>query len=123
MWNFNLGREYTKFLPELKEKLEPPVGNIIKQVWILGGEPLLQYPPELERLLRFIKENSDKEIVLFTRFDEDYFPDVLYELCDYIKCGKYDESQSIDDYEMYGITLATANQYVIKVSEKHETGN
>jgi organic radical activating enzyme len=104
-------------MPELKTKLAPPTGDIIKQVWILGGEPLLQNTNLLLILLEEIKYESNKEIVLFTRLEFDEIPEDIVETCDYIKCGKYDERYLIDDYESFGIKLATSNQYVIKVSE------
>lgn len=115
LWNFNLGRDYKESLPEIKEKIRS-FDSLIKNIWVLGGEPLLQKTEDLIYLLEELK-SENKEIWLWTRFELGDVPIEVVKLCDYIKVGKFVEELLVDNNEYYGINLSTSNQKIIKVGE------
>jgi len=86
---------------------------LIKKIWILGGEPLDQPLDELVSLLIKLKE-TNKELWIWTRYDYQFVPEEIVELCDYIKCGMYMEELRTDDNIQFGIKLATSNQKIYK---------
>lgn len=111
VWNFKLGLHWKFKRSEFIEHIGTN-SEMIKQIWLYGGEPLLQDMNELENLLLFLKR-FNKEIVLFTRFEIEEVPDMIKDLCDYIKTGFYDiNNKGIVEY--YGIELSTTNQKVLK---------
>ena len=110
---------YEDILNELKD-----YRGITSQVHILGGEPLEQNLEELSLLLKGLKENGFQKIILFTGWDfpisfvkKNWF---LFQHCDYIKTGHFDESQlNIEKTLLPNMPfpLASKNQSFIKVSE------
>ena len=84
----------------------------INSIWILGGEPMDNDVKDLIEFCCFLK-NFGKPLYLFTSYslNKVYKPLKLY--LDYIKCGKYLESE-LGDVEYYGITLKTKNQIIYK---------
>lgn len=118
LWDFNLGDHWLDNVNALENKIRGPTGILIKNIWILGGEPLLNARQDMIAFLNFINAvKGHRQVVLFTRFEYDEIDNDIKELCDYIKCGPYDSSKLTDDNESYGIKLATSNQYIVKVSE------
>ena len=113
--DFNLGECYLKALPKILSKVECS-GSMIDNIWVLGGEPMLQNLDELKDFVKKIK-TTNKKLWLFTRFEYDEvierFSD--YNMFDYIKCGKYDVSCKTNDNIQHGIKLATSNQYIVKL--------
>lgn len=110
LWDFNLGTDYKLMLPSVIDKIKE-FDLLIKWIWILGGEPLLQDISDLIDLLRQLRK-TEKPIVLFTRFELEDIPIDVIDLCDYIKTGPYLPKFRTDDYHSYGIPLATSNQRV-----------
>lgn len=113
-WSFNQGIQYNKiyFEQKIKQKiLDFP--NMINNIAIFGGEPNDQNHKELEHFLKDLK-TLNKPIWLFTRYDLKDCPSFEYDLCDYIKCGRYIEELSCDTNLQYGIQLATNNQRIYK---------
>lgn len=86
---------------------------IIKNIFILGGEPLDQ---ESDHLFSFIKEMSkcNKDIWLFTKYSLTRVPKNIKGLCDYIKSGRFEIDNTSDDNVQYGIKIASKNQKVFK---------
>lgn len=92
----------------------------LDNIVIIGGEPLDQPMHELLDFIdTLINEFPKCGIWLYTHFDESEvrtrFSSVL-DSVDFVKCGKYDESQKSDSYrdQLTGIALATSNQKFIK---------
>ena len=77
---------------------------ITKQVHILGGEPLEQDLVILSNLLKELRKMKFHDIILFTGYNlslqdikEKMF---LFQYCDYVKIGNYDESQLNTEKEL-----------------------
>lgn len=111
--DFHLGNPLTpSYINNIITKIQE-FDDLIKNIWILGGEPLDQNIDELEVLLKEIRVTS-KPIWLFTRYNLNDIPNKIKILCDYIKCGEYIEHLKTDTNIQYGIKLATSNQKIYK---------
>lgn len=112
-WDFNNGTPYDNiFFYHIKEKIKN-FDNLIDNIMIFGGEPNDNDLDELYKLISDLK-TLNKSIWLFTRYRKENLPIFEFELCDYIKCGEYNQDLKTDDNIQYGIKLATSNQYIIK---------
>lgn len=110
-WSFISGEPYT---PEMfynwKFKIDD-FDSIISKIFILGGEPLDQTTSELLDFLEDINK-LQKSIWLFTKYDFKEVPKEILSLCDYVKCGRYIESQKTNNNIQCGVTLASSNQMI-----------
>jgi dUTP pyrophosphatase len=113
--DFNQGVDYKVMLPNIIDKVTN-FDTLIKHIWILGGDPLDQNREELIDLIIKLK-GLKKYMWIWTRYDFSKIPLGIKGLCDYIKCGMYDETQRCDNNVQYGITLATKNQKIYKLEE------
>lgn len=113
LWDFNLGKPYQQEISSILIKIKE-FNDLIDNIWILGGEPLLQDYDDLINLLNMLKI-TNKKIWLWTRFEIANIPIDIKELCDYIKTGRYNENLKCNDNIKYGIRLATSNQKIIKI--------
>ena len=115
-WDFSAG---TALTPNALKKLIASIedaGELVKNIWIMGGEPLHQQKNELMKLLKSL-EKTDKDVWLFTRYQlEDVDPDILEKL-NFIKCGAYMQDKASDKYTCRGIPLASTNQYIVALWE------
>lgn len=111
-WDFNLGAYWEEHMKEIQEKCNM-FGELIDNIMIFGGEPLDQSRNELEQMLVEL-DKIEFPIWLFTRYSIDEIPSFVKEYCDYIKCGRYEESLTTDNNIQYGIKLATSNQNIYK---------
>lgn len=112
-WSFENGDLYNKnFLEKILKKIKD-FDCLIENIMIFGGEPNDQNYNELENFLRDLKETG-KKIWLFTRYKFSDLPQFEYELCDYIKCGEYNENLKTNNNKQHGIQLATSNQRIYK---------
>lgn len=112
-WNFSQGEKYNKtYFYKIKQKIID-FDTMIKNIEIYGGEPNDQNYIELESFLKDLK-SLNKTIWLFTRYDLKDCPKFEYELCDYIKCGRYIQELSCNNNLQYGFNLATSNQNIYK---------
>jgi organic radical activating enzyme len=85
---------------------------MLKMIWVLGGEPLDQKTVDLLWLLKELKKH-EVPIYLFTGKTKDFIKKEVAELCDFIKCGKYDESLKPNEpYIVHGIELHSTNQTI-----------
>lgn len=115
LWDFKKGKPYWEYFEKIKNTLTD-FDKLIKAVWILGGEPLLQPKEELLELISHIRKVTDKPIWLWTRFDEIYIPRDIRGSVDFIKVGSYEEKLLSDGNIQYGIKLASKNQKIIKIN-------
>lgn len=112
LWDFTIGDSYKLVIKNILTKIQN-FDNIIDNIWILGGEPLLQDIEELIDLICQLKI-SGKKIWLWTRFNYHCVPSEIKEICDYIKVGQYIENLKCDNNYHFGIKLATSNQKIIE---------
>jgi anaerobic ribonucleoside-triphosphate reductase activating protein len=114
-WDFNQGDEYTHLYAEKIYDKMKGFYSLIENIMIFGGEPLDSPTDELVDMITFINVATDgKPVWLFTRYDIEDVPEKIKLVCDYIKCGRYEEDKKIENYKQYGITLATSNQKIYK---------
>ena len=113
-WDFNIGENYENQIQKILKKIKE-ANDLIDWIWVYGGEPLDNNIEELIDMLSSLKE-SNKPIVLFTRYSFDSIPQDVKDLCDYIKCGAYQQELTVEDNIQYGIKLATSNQHIYKKS-------
>jgi anaerobic ribonucleoside-triphosphate reductase activating protein len=113
--DYGLGENYKTVLPTVVSKIKE-FDSLIENIWILGGEPLLQNKEEFYDMIVELKK-LDKKLWLFTRFEIDDVKEIYHywNLFDYIKCGMYLEDKRCDDNVQCGIQLATSNQYIYEV--------
>lgn len=111
-WTFFSGAPWRDKLDGITWKIaEFP--DLIDNIMILGGEPLDQSEAELAEFL-FCLQGRGVQVWLFTRRSLPEVPQGILKLCDYVKCGRYDETQLTDDNIQYGIKLASSNQHIYK---------
>lgn len=114
-WDFSAGTALTPTnLKKLIASIED-AGELIENIWIMGGEPLHQQKNELLRLLRKLKK-TDRKIWLFTRYEIGDVDRAILKNLNFIKCGKYIQDLG-PRLTRYGITLASSNQYIVALWE------
>ena len=109
LWDYNIGNPWYEF--DFHKILNPMIHNI----WILGGEPLLQDKKDLQYFLYNLTKytNNKKSIWLWTRFTE--IPNNIRQYLTYAKVGEYKKDLPGYDESLFGITLASNNQKIIKL--------
>lgn len=117
LWDYSVGENYKDVFPIISKKIKKlkniRQGELLRWVWILGGEPLLQDKSELLDLLNFLSSFS-LPLLLFTRFEISEIPQEIQDKVDLIKSGPYDHRFKCDNYYKDGIKLATSNQQLFK---------
>lgn len=99
--------------------------SITRQIHILGGEPLEQNLEVLSDLLKELRKMKFQNIILFTGYNinTQYVKEkmFLFQYCDYVKTGNYDESQlNIEKTLIPGgpaFPLASKNQTFIEINK------
>ena len=86
--------------------------DLIKNIWILGGEPLDSDHDELFDFLDQLNRDVTVPIWLWTRYELEQIPQKIIDCCIYIKTGPYLENLKTDNNIHYGIKLATSNQKI-----------
>lgn len=86
--------------------------DLIKNIWILGGEPLDSDHDELFDFLNQLNRDVTVPIWLWTRYELEQIPQKIVDCCTYIKTGPYLENLKTDNNIHYGIKLATSNQKI-----------
>lgn len=109
-WDFGVGRPFGDCIHELEDKITS-YGDLIENIWILGGEPLDQPHDKLENLLIALHRYG-KPIWLFTRYSLDEVPKGIRFWCSYIKTGRYDRNLLTEQNIQYGVKLASSNQEI-----------
>lgn len=88
--------------------------DIIKNIWVLGGEPFDQNESELIDFFSFIS-NTNKRIWVFTKYYK--IKPIFKPFINYLKVGEYNEELKVKNYYCYGVKLATSNQTILKLKE------
>lgn len=92
--------------------------NMVKNIWILGGEPLDQHHGQLLVMLMFLRDIfRGAKVWLFTRREYDQIPQTIIQQCHYVKTGAYRRYLPPRDVVVDGnkLTLGSYNQEVIRV--------
>ena len=87
LWTFINDDNTEQYKKIISDKVE---SGMVKEFWILGGEPLDQNLDDLENFIIFL-EAFKFNIWLWTRYT-DYSHLKFLHLLDYIKIGKYDKT-------------------------------
>jgi anaerobic ribonucleoside-triphosphate reductase activating protein len=108
--DFNVGTNLQNAWESIEKKI---INNpdLIKRVWVLGGEPLQQ--DDILYMLQFLRDIK-MEIWLFTGYELEQIGAHIKAKCDYIKCGIYDDTKLVDDKVQYGVKLPSDNQHVYR---------
>ena len=113
--DFNLGTNWETWTTPIANKIHE-FDSLIDWIFVYGGEPLLQDPKALIKMLAWLT-SFKKPIMLFTRFEIDEVPVHVKMLVDYIKTGKYNPNLK-SEVEYYGVTLQTSNQRIWRKENK-----
>lgn len=97
---------------DYKEIAKQCFNPLVKNVWILGGEPLDRLNLEILDLLKFLHHFRLK-IWLFTRYELRDVSKNVVSHCDYIKTGEYIKGRPTKT--VFGITLASDNQNIHEI--------
>lgn len=110
IWDETTGNPWMTYGKEFRRYLST---DMVKYIWVLGGEPLLSNLYSLEFLL-WCLYHYKKSIMLWTRFHE--IPDNIKQYLSYAKIGEYQKNSEPYEEPLFGITLASKNQKIIKIS-------
>jgi anaerobic ribonucleoside-triphosphate reductase activating protein len=113
--DYGLGEDHKTALPTVISKIKE-FDSLIENIWILGGEPLLQNQDEFSDMITKLSK-LNKKLWLWTRFEFEWIKKITpkWQEFDYIKCGMYLPNMLCDDNIQYGIKLATSNQYIKEI--------
>ena len=85
----------------------------------IGLEPLDSWD-DLKELIKFFRERTDDDIVIYTGYYEYEVPDKIQYLKQYkniiVKFGRYIPHSTAHFSKTLGVKLASSNQYAIKIS-------
>lgn len=98
------------FISEDLDSLLDKYKNYITCVCFMGGDQNIE---ELKSLLERVKK-AGLTTCLYTGCEHLYELKQIINVCDYIKCGKYDEALLTDNNIQYGVKLASSNQKMYK---------
>jgi len=98
------------FISEDLDSLLDKYKNYITCVCFMGGDQNIE---ELKSLLERVKK-AGLTTCLYTGCEHLYDLKQIINVCDYIKCGKYDETLLTDNNIQYGVKLASSNQKMYK---------
>ena len=125
-WNFKSGQDWQS---HYQDKIKPTLSlskqsNLLKNIWILGGEPLDQDPRELYTLLNNLKQNyPDTKLWLWTGYSLEWvlsspqYKEVL-KFIDYIKVGHFDIDNKSSHYiQQFDITLQSDQELFEVINE------
>lgn len=111
-WEFNQGTSWKDYKQSVFDKIRD-FDELIDRIEVFGGEP---FDDPYSEILEFLQDlhSTGKEIWVYTRYELESIHPVLRHLCDYIKCGRYEEELKCSNNIQYGINLATSNQKIYK---------
>lgn len=112
LWNFNIGKPWYEF--DFKQVLN----SMIDIISVMGGEPLLQNKRQLRSFLYNLNQytNNKKSIMIWTRFQEEDIPNNIKQYINYAKVGEYQSNSESYIEPLFGVTLASTNQKIIKIN-------
>ncbi len=112
LWDFKQGKNWVEWKVSIFEYLDN-YNDLIENIMLFGGEPLDQTISELVSFINWLRF-FDKKVWLFTGKESiDNVPKSILKLVDYVKIGRYEKNKK-PGKSMYGIELATNNQYIYR---------
>lgn len=111
LWDYNIGKRYELWAKHFRQKLST---SMVENVWIMGGEPLLQPVASLNFFLFWLYKFK-KPIMLWTRFEIQDIPEDILQYLKYVKVGKYLKDSNAYVESIFGVELASKNQEIIKL--------
>ena len=113
LWDFDVGKNWETWKHKLHQY---GCTDIVKNFWVLGGEPLDNNVTQLELLLKYLSQFK-KSIMLWTRYELKDIPGNIKKYLDFAKTGEY--ISSLDGYEepLFGIKLSSSNQKIIRITK------
>jgi len=115
-WSFDQGKACVHLFRRIERILQL---GVVKQIWVMGGEPLDQPMPSLLAFLMNSLIQSVENIVLWTGYEEADVPEEIFEFVDAIKVGGY-EKDTLGSLELVPggtdvpVELASCNQGFIE---------
>ncbi len=106
LWDFDAGENWEYYGGHFRQKLS---SSMVQNIWIMGGEPLLQANAALEVMLQYLEQYT-KDIWLWTRFYQ--IPSNIKQYLTYAKVGEYREDSESYVEPLFGIKLASLNQEI-----------
>jgi len=113
LWDFNIGEDWKSKIKDITNKCDEFV-YILENIMVFGGEILDNNEREVIDFLSELNTETSLDVWIFTRYKLDDISEDIKHLCNYIKCGRYDEDLLTDNNVQYGIKLATSNQNIYK---------
>lgn len=112
--DFRYGRPWRDVIQSIIKTASNP---IVKEIWILGGEPQDQ---DREEFISFLEEINQIEVskILFT--GHDYVDGSLVKFFNFVKLGAFVSHSEAYTEPVLGLHLASKNQYVITQQEAEE---
>lgn len=119
--NKNLAHAHT-YDVSIEYIVELYVGNSLVHSLVCGGlEPFDSFKDLLE-ILRAIRVVSNDDIIIYTGYESYEITDKIKQLCEFdniiIKFGRYIEGRPERYDEILGVTLASDNQFAVKLNNK-----
>lgn len=118
--DFDNGAPYQEWEKTLRRYAVDYMGDIplVRNIWVLGGEPLDQPCDDLVSLLTLVRSIfKGTKVWLFTRYDLADIPAVIVRQCDFVKTGRF--TKGLDEVEVSGngirFYLASSNQRLHKI--------
>lgn len=113
----NCFNQKVKLLPTIekedKDIIQLIKSNMFNQGIIFGGLEWSLQMNEAIALARLAQEQG-LSTMLYSGKDFSAFSKLEIQPFQYIKCGNFDETKAVANYQMYGVLLATSNQYIYK---------
>jgi len=111
-------QEFSVFdnIEDYKKIIEMKIATgMIKEIWLLGGEPLDQNRDQFYNFIKFLK-TFDIKLWLWTKYDNiNKIP--FLEMFDYVKMGRYNKNLESYIDERFDIELASSNQKIIEIDK------
>lgn len=111
--DFNCGTDWNNWTYKIGKYCHE-YRDLIDNIFLLGGSPTHQDIDSMGAFLTEIFILNPQKIWLFAREELDDIHPMFKNMCEYIKCGPYEESKITMDNTQYGIKLATSNQKIYK---------
>lgn len=116
-WSFHVGIDYGSWISTIFKLQSLPV-SLIKNIWILGGEPLDQDKECLQDLLSVLKHHyPNLQYWLWTSYELDTINTNILQQFHYVKTGKYMCQLPKKEITVgsYTFQLASSNQNLIQL--------
>ena len=133
-WEIGVDSSICQNIPIAKEEIRDIPNEVLYNLYerseisksiVLGGlEPFLQFP-ELYEFIKYFRERTDDDIVIYTGYYKEEVKELVKSLSSFdniiIKYGRYIPNRPSRYDEVLGITLASDNQYAERLDKNEST--